>query len=82
MIGSVADIGRIMEERGILVMSIRQPSERTKGKWQVSFRETESQLEWQCGKQKPDFISALESALGEKVGIEKKCSGDLEDLLT
>lgn len=68
MISTVADIGRIMDERDIPVMSIRRPCEKTKGKWQVAFKETEFRLDW-ITKQRADFIGALEACLGEKVEV-------------
>lgn len=82
MIRTVADIGRIMDERNIPVMSIRRPCEKTKWKWQVSFKETDFRIDWVMGKQRPDFISALESCLGEKVDLVIMPKTDLSDLLS
>lgn len=81
MIRGVADIGRIMDERDIPIMSIRRPCEKTKWKWQVSFKETEFRLDWVM-KQRPDFISALESCLGEKVEVVIPLNTDLSDMLS
>lgn len=83
MIRTVADIARIMEERDIPVMSIRRPSEKTNGKWQVSFLPNDFRINWTRGKLKPDFISALEACFGEKVEIvvEKPSATDIGSLL-
>lgn len=81
MMNSIGDIGRIMDERDIPVMSIRRPSEKTKGKWQVSFKETEFRLDWTQGKLCCDFVSALESCLGEKVEVVRVSPTNLANLL-
>lgn len=79
MIRTLADLGKLMDARDIPVLSILRPCEKTKGKWQVSFKETEFRIDWTQGKLKPDFISALESCLGEKV--EVVVPTDLTDIL-
>jgi hypothetical protein len=79
MIRTVADIGRIIEERDIAAMSIRRPCEQTRFKWQVSLKVNDFRLEWDRGKPMPDFISALESCLGVEVVIERPT--DLGSLL-
>lgn len=70
MIRTVADIGRILEARGVAAMSIRLPCEDTKFKWQVSLKATDFRLIWDCGKPKSDFISALEDCLGVEVVVD------------
>ena len=83
MIENIAAIGRIMDEREIAIMSIRRPCEQTNFKWQVSIKDSEFRLDWTRGKLKPDFISALESCLGEKVEVVVvRKTNDLASLLS
>ena len=74
----LSDLEAIMDERGILALSIRRPCEKTRGKWRAQFKTTEMQLHWNEGSGADDLISALENCLGVTFARQ---AANLADLL-